>query len=386
MSYAAVEEPVPDLDAFSAFEALQEGVLITDADLAPPGPRILYANPSFQRMTGWSLAELIGKSPRILQGPATDHSVFSAMNDALRNGHCWEGQAVNYRKNGSEYVVEWFIAPIWGPDGSISNYIAIQRDMTQRIRVDEDLKKVLAEQHKADQTKLDFLAIMNHELRTPLNAIIGFSELLQKLLPRKNEYDRLIEYVDFIHESGDKLLTMLTDILEFARAPLFDEGRVFTSQDVGEVIERAIDMVQSYAEAKPVDIVRGDLSGMSVCAYEPSLRKIFKNVFENAVKFSPPGGRVTIVRAVNGNEVHIAVLDSGPGIPPEYMKRLFSPFAPAQTSLDRKYEGIGLGLAIAQRLAHFHGGRLEVESAPEHGTCVHIYLPLDRSPVCATPA
>ena len=105
--------------------------------------------------------------------------------------------------------------------------------------MEEELKAALSERHKADQTKLDFLAIMNHELRTPLNAIMGFAELLQDHLARGTGGGQLAEYAELIRASGAKLLTMVTNILEFARMPAPHEGRVFVKLDVGDVVRSA---------------------------------------------------------------------------------------------------------------------------------------------------
>lgn len=375
MTQAAFKRTIADFDAFSAFEALLEGVLVTDADLEAPGPRIVYANPSFMRMTGWTLPELIGNTPRILQGPGTDRAIFADMRAALTEGRRWQGRAVNYRKDGSEYVVEWSIAPIRGPGGKIVNYVAVQRNVSDYVKIEEDLGAALAARHEADQTKLDFLAIMSHELRTPLNVIIGFSEVLQAKFGQSSADKQAAEYVDLIHDSGQKLLGMVTDILDFARSPNRGDSRVFSELDLGDVIRRCLDFAESAASAKSIGIVAGDMSGMTMCAYEPSLRKIFLNILDNAIKFSPPGGRITVVRATSGDENHVVIADQGPGIPPVYLDKLFSPFAQAESSHNRVHEGLGLGLAIAQRMAQFHGGRIEIDSVPERGTCVHIFLP-----------
>ena len=101
-----------DLDAMLMLEEMTESVLVTTTELDRPGPLIVYVNPAFERMTGWLREDVLGKSPRILQGPKTDQSIFGDMRDRLSRGEPWQGQAVNYRKDGSEFVMEWSIVPI----------------------------------------------------------------------------------------------------------------------------------------------------------------------------------------------------------------------------------------------------------------------------------
>ena len=123
----------PDLNVLlAAVEASGEAVLITSADPTEPGPRIEYVNPAFAKMTGYSVREAVGQTPRILQGPKTDPAVLDRMRAALAAGEPFHGQTVNYRKDGSTYVVEWLITPIRDPDGRITRWISAQRDVTER--------------------------------------------------------------------------------------------------------------------------------------------------------------------------------------------------------------------------------------------------------------
>ncbi len=123
----------------SAVEQASESVMITDADMAPPGPKIVFVNPAFTRMTGWTSEEVIGKTPRILQGAGTDRAVLDRLRQDLHHEQVFQGEAVNYRKDGSEFALEWQVAPLRGADGAITNYLAIQRDITARKRAEADL-------------------------------------------------------------------------------------------------------------------------------------------------------------------------------------------------------------------------------------------------------
>ena len=125
----------------AVLEATVESILVTTADLDPPGPTIVYANPAFERMTGWSTEEIVGQSPRVLQGLSTDRSIFNDLKRRLLDGERWEARAINYRKNGQEFVMEWSIAPIRDSAGVIYQYVAVQRDVTKRVETERELER-----------------------------------------------------------------------------------------------------------------------------------------------------------------------------------------------------------------------------------------------------
>ena len=142
---------VPDINHFAVIEAAAESILITGSDLDCPGPSIVYVNPAFERMTGWSKAEIYGKSPRILQGPKTDLQVFSDLREKLSSNKVWEGQAINYRKDGSEFWMEWSITRLNDEQGKAYQYVAVQRDISSRIEADGLLYKAIDATHAAEQ-------------------------------------------------------------------------------------------------------------------------------------------------------------------------------------------------------------------------------------------
>ena len=141
------------VDAFAVLEAASESILVTTADLEPPGPLIVYVNPNFERMTGWAAAEVVGNSPRILQGEKTDPSVFVGIRDTLRRGDRWEGQAVNYRKDRTEFVMEWSITPLRDAAGNITHFVAVQRDVSARVEAEIRLAQAQAAAREADRKK-----------------------------------------------------------------------------------------------------------------------------------------------------------------------------------------------------------------------------------------
>lgn len=128
-------------DSMILLESMTQSILITNAELNFPGPFIVYVNKAFEKMTGWKKEEIIGKNPRILQGPKSDLSIFSNLNEILANGEVWEGKTINYKKDGTEFFMEWSIAPVFDKNGVIDKLLAVQNDITENVYIENQLEK-----------------------------------------------------------------------------------------------------------------------------------------------------------------------------------------------------------------------------------------------------
>jgi PAS domain S-box-containing protein len=194
--------PKFDIDPAAVIEAAAESILITTTDLDAPGPSIVYVNPAFESMTGWSRAEVVGRSPRILQGPNTDLRIFSDLREKLYARETWEGQTVNYRKDGSEFWMEWSIVPLKNERGEVYQYVAIQRDVSARIEAERRLQEAQAAERAAERARANLARYFSPKLvetlaakDQPLGAvrrqnlavlfadIVGFTRLSETLEP-----------------------------------------------------------------------------------------------------------------------------------------------------------------------------------------------------------
>ncbi len=262
-------------------------------------------------------------------------------------------------------------------DGGI---VSIVSDVTEGKEREVALRtaKDLAEQ--GSRSKSEFLANMSHELRTPLNAIIGFSEIMRAETLGPVGSQRYLEYLDDIIDSGKHLLGVISDILDVAK---LEAGKLELNEQrvgvPGEMRLTARLFAEQAAEAGvALEIaVPDDLPGLR--ADQRKIRQILLNLVSNAVKFTPPGGTVTISAAVEADgAMAVTVADTGIGIREEDLATALAPFGQVESSLARRYPGTGLGLPLTRALVERHGGTLALESAPGRGTRVTVRFPRAR--------
>ena len=248
--------------------------------------------------------------------------------------------------------------------------LAIQNARLFREIADKNRQLEIASQHKSE-----FLANMSHELRTPLNAVIGFSEvLLDRMFGEVN--DKQDEYLRDIRESGSHLLSLINDILDLSKV---EAGRLeleLTEFDLPEAIEQALMLVRERAARRGITIDQAiDERLGDIRADERKVKQVLLNLFSNAIKFTPDGGRIEVRGAPVDSVVEVSVSDTGIGIAPEDQEAVFEEFRQVGT-VSRRIEGTGLGLALARKFIALHGGRIWVNSVLGVGSTFTFTLPL----------
>jgi PAS domain S-box-containing protein len=275
-----------------------------------------------------------------------------------------------YRGDGSVIWISESCREVRGGDGKFLYYEGMVEEITQRKRVEDELRSAKEAAETANRAKSEFLGTMSHELRTPLNAIIGFSEVIGSELLGPVGVPAYKTYIGDILASGRHLLMLINDILDFARA---ESGRVALSEakiDLYGLIEDTIRFLGTRAEAGGVRLSADFTAAPAyVMADETRLRQVLLNLVGNAVKFTQRDGRVDVRALVgSGGEIRIEVRDSGIGMTADDLARAFEPFQQADGGHDRKHEGTGLGLAICDRLMRLHGGCVLLTSELGRGT------------------
>ncbi len=246
------------------------------------------------------------------------------------------------------------------------------------LRVDErtaELRQANADLARAGRMKHEFLASMSHELRTPLNAVLGLSEALQERVygPLTESQERSLRTIE---ESGRKLLGLINDILDLSKIEAGKLNLQKASVEVAGLCQSALHLVRPAAQEKGHALTLSvEPAGLRTYADSRRLKQILVNLLSNAVKFTDPGGSIALEAAGGPGSVRFTVRDNGIGIAEADRPQLFKPFVQLDSSLARRHEGSGLGLALVGRLAELHGGKVELESEPGRGTTVSVTVP-----------
>jgi signal transduction histidine kinase/DNA-binding NarL/FixJ family response regulator len=231
----------------------------------------------------------------------------------------------------------------------------------------------------ANRAKSEFISNMSHELRTPLTGILGFSSvLLKEVFGSLNEKQR--QYLESISACGEHLLSLINDLLDLSKIEAGREDLILEQVDIPNLAETALSPVREQAERQGLQLSLEIAAGIETCtADRRRLKQILFNLLSNAVKFTDRGA-VKLAIEQDGGSYLFHVFDTGIGIAPEELKLLFQPFQQLDGGLDRQYQGTGLGLSLARKLAHLHGGDITVTSKLGCGSCFTLHLPVQPSP------
>ena len=368
------------LEAQQAIDAKFQGLLEAAPDamvIVGAGGIIQLVNGQAERLFGYRRQELIGKPVEILvpplhRGRHPDHrSRYFGDPKTRPMGAGLDLQAV--RKDGSEFPAEISLAPMHAQDSTLVT--AAIRDITERRVLESRIRE-------ASRLKSEFLANMSHELRTPLNAIIGFAELMHrgKVGPLSANHQ---EYLGDILTSAKHLLQLINDVLDLSKVEAGKMEFRLERVDLTQLIREVRDILRGLAANKKLQVETDIDPRLSEAFVDPArLKQILYNYLSNAIKFTPEGGRVTIRVEPNGTDLfRLDVADSGIGIAPENIGKLFVEFQQLDASAAKTYQGTGLGLALTKRLVEGHGGRVEVRSTPGEGSTFSAILPLRMSEV-----
>ena len=360
-----------------AVEQSPETIIITDVNR-----HIEYVNESFLKTFGYTREEILGQDPKIIRDDNKMNEHLSSLVPVISQGQIWKGEFCNKRKNGTPIIQYAIITPLRKPDGTISHYVAVQEDITDKKRLGEELDKhrhhleelvvsrtaQLVEAQRlaeaANEAKSSFIANMSHEIRTPMNGVLGMTYLAMASTSDPKQRD----YLKKIQLSGQHLLHIVNDILDFSKI----EAGKMTLESVDFWLEEILNNLSSMMSNKLVGRnitlnfdVDPDLQN-HLHGDPHRLSQILINYTNNAIKFTEHGEIIVRVRkvhdAADGWLVRFEVQDSGIGMSAAQQSKLFRSFQQADNSTTRKYGGTGLGLAISKQLAKLMGGDVGVSS------------------------
>ena len=355
------------------FEAAKNVSFII-ADARNQEPLILEFSPGAEKTFGYRREEVLGKPVSLLLLPE-DHDKLVEAARRMKEETTLSGFITLVRRSQEKFPAMFSVYPLLDESGEIYAALGVCIDITEQKKMEEELVLSRDAAEASARAKAEFTANVSHEIRTPLNAVIGMTDLLLEsdLDPVKRDY------VETIRSSGQSLLCIINEILDFSKIDARKMDIVNLPLDLQDVLESALDQVAAWASEKRLELAYVMASDVprKMVGDAKRLGQILVNLLSNAVKFTE-SGEVTIFVSIERKKekaYHFMVSDTGIGIPEDRMSRLFLPFSQVDTSLTRKYEGTGLGLAISSRLVELMGGRIWAESKTGVGSQFHFIIP-----------
>jgi PAS domain S-box-containing protein len=355
----------------ATLESAVEGILVVDNER-----RVIAVNKRFAELARLPEAELATRDQRVLVAAALKVvKRAAAVMPRVDAVHETDSTLREELELGDGSLIDWFSAPVRTPDGTKVGRVAFFRDVTAERHAHRNLEQAREAAEAASQAKSLFLANMSHELRTPLNAVIGLADLL--LLERDPLVERQREYLDGIASSGRHLLALVNDVLDIAKIEAGKQELTLQSIPVHDAIEDGMAAILPLASSRGVMLEPATIVAVpNVRADRVRLRQILYNLISNAVKFTNRGGTVRIRAFRDGDRVSIAVIDTGIGIAPADLLRLYRTFEQLTLPSGDRPGGTGLGLALTKRLIEMHGGTIDVESRLGVGTTFTVKIPV----------
>ncbi|HYG36053.1 MAG TPA: PAS domain S-box protein [Clostridia bacterium] len=381
----------------AALQSAANAISITDREGV-----ICWANPAFERLTGYTTGEIVGQTHQLVKSGKQDASFYKNLWDTINAGQVWQGELVNRRKDGSLYHEEMTITPVRDDRGKITHFIAVKQDITERKQTEaalaesrQNLERTVAERTaqlvEANTNLQTFAYSAAHDLRSPLRAIKTFSTIISEDYGNQLNPE-VCSLFDRINRSVGQMAQLLNDLLEYSKLSQADIR--LEPVDLSKAVTEALALLESESRSKHAEIEVQNALPL-VIGHPATVMLILTNILSNALKFvapgvpprirlwaqsvrntsagQPPGGVLDEQAAEDGSKfVRLWVEDNGIGFGPEEAQKLFGVFQRLHGK--HEYPGTGLGLAIVLRGAERMGGRVGVESEPGNGSRFWIEL------------
>jgi PAS domain S-box-containing protein len=338
-------------DAWSALirDVKDYGIFMLDAE-----GRVVMWNAGAERMFGFLADEILGQPFSVIFTPHDLEKLQPQfeMAEAKEKGRC-EDERWHIRKDGSQFWGSGVVTPLWSSDGTLRGFAKVVRDVTERKQAEDALAE-------ANRRKDEFLAMLSHELRNPLAAILTSIELV-----KGDHLDEAVvrQTIEIVDRQARLLVHMVNDLLDIARIGKGTLQLARERVELQDVVRHAVETVQAALTGHGHYLsVSLPSEPIALDADSSRLEQVFSNLLNNAIKYTDPGGQISLTVARHDQQARISVKDNGAGILAEMLPRIFDLFVQADRSLDRSQGGLGIGLTLVKRLVEIHAGKVEAFS------------------------
>ena len=337
-----------------------------------------YVNQGFTKITGYSYEEVVGKQDDFLKSEKQDEASYRALQAAVSSGKNWNGELYCKKKDGQFYWERVIIAPVFDDNQEIKHFVSINEDISEKKQMIQELEIARDKAEESDKLKSLFLANMSHEIRTPLNGILGFSNVICS--GGEEDPERLEYYKTIIENCGQRLVTVIDDIIDISMIQSNQLKIVRKDFDINELLEEVYVLYQEQKaeQVKKIEFKVGFCENpdhKTVFSDKNRIFQVLKNLLDNAFKFTEIGFIEFGCSESNQDELILYVEDSGIGIDKSKNKIIFESFRQAEEGNSRKYDGSGLGLAITSGIIERLGGKIWIQSEVGMGSVFYISLP-----------
>lgn len=336
---------------------------------------IEYVNPKFTEVTGYTEEEAIGQNTRILNAGNKPTSEYKELWSNIMSGQNWHGIFLNKKKNGELFWESAVISPVKDAEGTITHFLAVKEDITERIKSEQELKLKNEELVKLNAEKNKFFSIISHDLRGPLGGFMGLTEMLTEDSQDFTE-DEKKEAISALTDLAHNTFKLLENLLEWAQ---MDRGVLtFNPEkiDLKTAITECVKIAAESARVKDIEIVSVLADEPEVFADNNMLHTVIRNLLSNAIKFTPVGGKVTVSAATAENKlIVISVKDTGIGMNDEMRNNIFRIDVKTKRPGTQGEPSTGLGLLLCKEFIERHGGKIRVESEVGKGSTFSFTLP-----------
>lgn len=367
-------------EAEKKYRAIVENAAGGIYQLTPEG-MYLSANPAMSRILGYAspeeLLRLVKNANGLVYFDVEEREGF--VKTLIAQGQVFGYETQVLTKDGSKIWVRENIRVVKDEQNNVLFFEGSMEDITKRKEADIALMEAKVQSDIASRAKTEFIANMSHELRTPLNAIIGFSDVMKNEVMGPLGQDIYKEYVEDINKSGQGLLKIINEILDISK---IESGKRELSErefSLHDTLKSCLELYTSRSREKDLVLIDEATDMPHIIGEELSIKQVIGNIYSNAIKYTPSGGRITLFTNFDSDGTfRLSITDTGVGMSTAEIKKALSPFGQIDNALDREGAGTGLGLPLSLALMKIHGGSIEVLSEKHIGTTVTLVFPPER--------